>query len=183
LFVNGKSYGRKKMGVDKTRIPVGFGAWKSRPNYFDSPYRLNWDVDYEPGELKVIAYKNGKEAASKTIKTAKSAHGIELLPDRKVMRADGVDLCFVTVKIVDEQSNFCPLASNKVEFKVSGPATIAAVDNGNAASTEPFQANSRMAFNGLCLLVLKSKKGAAGEVKIEALSPGLKPTVVTIQTK
>jgi beta-galactosidase len=183
LFVNGKSLGRKKMGVDKTRIPVAFGAWKGRPNYFDSPYRLSWNVPYEPGELKVISYKNGKVAASKTIRTAKPAHGIELIPDRKVIRADGVDLCFVTVKIVDEQSNFCPLANNKIEFRISGPATIAAVDNGNAASTEPFQANSRMAFNGLCLLVIKSNKGATGEVKIEALSPGLKPAVITIQTK
>jgi beta-galactosidase len=183
LFVNGKSLGRKKMGVDKTRIPVDFGAWKGRPNYFDSPYRLCWNVPYETGEIKVIAYNKGKEAASKTIKSAKAAHGIELIHDRKVIRADGVDLCFVTVKIVDEQSNFCPLANNKIEFRISGPASIAAVDNGNAASTEPFQANSRMAFNGLCLLVLKSKKGTAGEVKIEALSTGLKPVAFTVETK
>lgn len=183
LFVNGKSYGRKKMGVDKTRIPVSFFAWKNRPKYFDSPYRLNWNVPYEKGEIKIVAYKDGKQAAVKTINTAKSPYQIKLVPDRKLIDADGNDLSFITLKIEDENGNFCPLADNKVDFKISGPATIAAVDNGNAASTEPFQANYRKAFNGLCLLVIKSKKGVAGEVKIEASSPGLKTSVITVVTK
>ncbi|RXK61630.1 DUF4982 domain-containing protein [Lacibacter luteus] len=180
LFVNGKSYGRKKMGVDKTIVPVAFNAWKNRPKNFESPYRLNWNVLYEKGELKVVAYKNGKEAAVKTINTAKTPNQIKLIPDRKVISADGEDLSFITVKIEDEDGNFCPLADNKIEFKLSGPATIAAVDNGNAASTEPFQANYRKTFNGLCLLVIRSKKGAAGEVKIEASSAGLKTSAIII---
>ncbi|QNA46712.1 DUF4982 domain-containing protein [Lacibacter sediminis] len=183
LFVNGKSYGRKKMGVDKTRIPVSFFAWKNRPKYFDSPYRLNWNVPYEKGEIKVVAYKDGKQAAVKTINTAKNPSQIKLVPDRKVISADGEDLSFITVKIEDENGNFCALADNKVDFKISGPATIAAVDNGNAASTEPFQANYRKVFNGLCLLVIKSKKGTGGEVKIEASSPGLKTSLITVVTK
>jgi beta-galactosidase len=183
LFVNGKSYGRKKMGVDKTRIPVFFHAWKGRPKYFDSPYRLNWNVPYEKGEIKVVAYKDGKEVAVKTIRTAKSPNQINLIPDRSTITADGADLSFITVKIEDEAGNFCPLADNKINFKISGPATIAAVDNGNAASTEPFQASYRTTFNGLCLLVIKSKKGEPGEVKIEASSPGLKTTVISVITK
>ncbi|HTH29728.1 MAG TPA: DUF4982 domain-containing protein, partial [Lacibacter sp.] len=183
LFVNGKSYGRKKMGIDKTQIPVSFFAWKNRPKYFESPYRLNWNVPYEKGEIKIIAYKDGKQAAVKVINTAKSPHQIRLMPDRKVISADGYDLSFVTVKIEDENGNFCPLADNKIDFKITGPVTIAAVDNGNAASTEPFQVNYRKAFNGLCLLVIKSKKGKAGIVKIEASSPGLKTAIVTVATK
>lgn len=183
LFVNGKSHGRKKMGVDKTRIPVSFQAWKDRPKHFDSPYRLNWNVPYEKGEIKIVAYKNGKQAAVQTIQTAKSASRIRLMPDRSVISADGDDLSFVTVKIEDEDGNFCALSDNKIDFKISGPATIAAVDNGNAASIEPFQANDRKAFNGLCLLVIKSKKGEPGEVKIEASSTGLKTSVVTVITK
>lgn len=183
LFVNGKSYGRKKMGVDKTPIPVSFYTWKNRPKYFESPYRLNWNVPFEKGELKIVAYKNGKQAATKIINTAKNPAKLNLIPDRKTITADGEDLSFVTVKIEDADGNFCALADNKVDFKISGPATIAAVDNGNAASVEPFQANYRKAFNGLCLLVIKSKKGQAGEIKIEASSVGLKTTVVTINTK
>lgn len=182
LFVNGKSQGRKTKGVDKTRIPVNFGAWKGRPKYFDSPYRLNWNVKYEPGEIEVVAYKNGQEIARKFINTAKAPNKIELIADRNVINADGKDLSFITVKIEDENGNFCPLADNKVNFKVIGPATIAAVGNGNAASTEPFQANYRKAFNGLCLLVVKSKNGEAGEVIIEASSEGLKSKIITIKT-
>lgn len=183
LFVNGKSQGRKTKGIDKTRIPVNFGAWKGRPKYFDSPYRLNWDVTYEPGELEVVAYKNGTEVKRKKIVTAKSPYKLELSADRTIINADGEDLSFITIKIEDENSNFCPLADNKVDFKITGPATIAAVGNGNAASTEPFQANYRKAFNGLCLLVIKSKKGETGDVTIEASSKGLNSEIIIINTK
>lgn len=183
LFVNGKSYGRKKKGIDKTRIPVSFGSWKNRPKYFDSPYRLSWNVPYEPGEIKVIAYKNGKEVTKKIIKTAKAPHKIQLIADRKEINANGEDLSFITVKIEDENGDFCPLADNKIDFKISGPATIAAVENGNAASTEPYRASYRKAFNGLCLLVIKSKKGEKGNVQIEASSPGLQSKLITITTK
>ena len=180
LFLNGKSLGRKIKGIDKTRIPVKFGAWKNRPKYFDSPYRLHWNVPYEAGELEVVAYKDGQEVARKSIKTAKVPYKIELIADRDVIKADGEDLSFITVKIEDENSVFCPLADNKIDFKVTGPAVIAAVGNGNAASTEPFQANYRKAFNGLCLLVVKSKKGISGEIKIEVSSESLKSKQITL---
>jgi len=182
LFLNGKSQGKKKRGLDKTRIPVWFWAWGNRPKYFDSPYRLNWNVAYEPGEIEVIAYNNGIEVKRNSIKTAGTPNKIELIPDREIINADGKDLSFITVKIEDENSNFCPLADNKIEFKVTGPATIAAVGNGNAASTEPFQANYRKAFNGMCLLIVKSKKGETGDVLIEAFSNGLKSKSITIKT-
>lgn len=103
--------------------------------------------------------------AEKTIKTAGKPSVIELLPDRKEIKANGYDLSFITVRINDEKNVFCPLADDLVEFTVEGPATIAAVGNGNAATTEPFQANFRKAFNGMCMLIIKSKKGQAGEIK------------------
>lgn len=182
LFVNGISQGKKKMGTDKTRIPVSFWAWGKRPKYFDSPYRLNWNVKYEPGEIEVVAYNNGIEVKRNKIVTAGEPIKIELIPDRDTISADGVDLSFITVRIEDKNSNFCPLADNLIDFKVSGPATIAAVGNGNAASIEPFQASYRKAFNGLCLLVIKSKKGESGEVIIEATSNGLKSKTIRIKT-
>mgnify|MGYP003635857542 CR=1 FL=1 len=183
LFVNGKSQGRKTKGIDKTRIPVNFYAWKGKAKYFDSPYRLNWNVSYEPGNIEVVAYKNGKEVTRKKIVTAKAPSQIELVADRNTITADGYDLSFITVKIKDKNDVFCPLAGNKVNFKITGPATIAAVGNGNAASIEPFQANYRKAFNGLCLLVIKSKKGETGEVTIEAYSEGLAAKTIIIKTK
>jgi beta-galactosidase len=182
LFINGKSQGRKIKGIDKTRIPVKFGAWKKRPKYFDSPYRLNWNVLYEPGEIEVVAYKDGKEVKRDKIITSKKPQKIELIADRNVITADGEDLSFITVKITDENSIFCPLADNKIDFKITGPATITAVGNGNAASIEPFQANYRKAFNGLCLLVIKSIKGKSGEITIEASSKGLNSKIIKLKT-
>ncbi|WP_027137445.1 glycoside hydrolase family 2 TIM barrel-domain containing protein [Gaetbulibacter saemankumensis] len=173
LFLNGKSLGIKVMGVDKTTIPAEFLWWKKPEKTWDSPYRLNWKVPYEPGELKVIAYKDGKTVAEKTIVTAGAPDRIELTPDRTEIDDDGNDLSFITVKIVDKDGNFCPLADNLVTFDIEGPATIAAVGNGNAATTEPFQANYRRAFNGLCMLIIKSKAGEKGTVSIMAKSENL----------
>lgn len=183
LFINGKSQGRKTKGVDKTRIPVKFGAWKNKDKFFDSPYRLNWNVTYEAGEIEAVAYIKGKEVARKLIKTAQKPAQISLIPDRNEIHADGEDLSFITIKIEDENGTFVPLADNLVNFKVTGPASIAAVGNGDATSTEPFQASYRKAFNGLCLLVIKSKKGEKGEITIEASSEGLKGKAIKIQTK
>ena len=80
---------------------------------------------------------------------------------------------FVTVRIEDKDGNLCPLADNLVRFKVAGAGTIAAVDNGNAATIEPFQADYRKAFNGLALLIVRSQAGQAGRVQITATSDGL----------
>lgn len=183
LFLNGKSLGRKKMGTDKVTIPADFTWWKKPQKIWDSPYRLQWNVLYEPGELKVIAYNQGKPVAEKIIITAGKPHHLELIPDRTEIDADGNDLSFVTVRVVDKDGHVCPLADNLVNFKVSGPASIAAVGNGNAATTEPFQANYRKAFNGLCMLILKSKKGEKGKLTIEGSSEHLKSVTKTIQAK
>ncbi|WP_439183409.1 beta-galactosidase GalB [Carboxylicivirga taeanensis] len=183
LFLNGQSLGKKVMGEDKTTIPSVFNWWKKPQTTWDSPYRLNWKVKFEPGELKIVAYKNGKAAAIKTIVTAGEPAQIRLIPDRKVIEADGYDLSFITVRIEDKQGNFCPLADNLVHFEVKGPATIAAVGNGNAATTEPFQANYRKAFNGLCMLIIKSEKGNTGKVSIKAYSDELKTTNVQVETR
>uniref|UniRef100_UPI00404B2D6B glycoside hydrolase family 2 TIM barrel-domain containing protein n=2 Tax=Flavobacteriaceae TaxID=49546 RepID=UPI00404B2D6B len=183
LFVNGKSQGKKKKGVDKTRIPVDFFGWNKKEKYFDSPYRLSWNVPFEAGEIEIVGYNKGKEVARKVIKTASKPAQISMIPDRTEITADGEDLSFITVKIEDEKGIFHPLANNLVNFKITGPATIAAVGNGDATSTEPFQASYRKAFNGLCLLVLKSKKGEKGEVIIEATSENIKGQIIKIQTK
>jgi len=164
LFVNGRSQGKKskQKGV----------------------YRLKWeDVKYQPGSIKAIAYdKKGGAICSKEIKTADKAAGIELTPDRVAIDADGRDLCFVTVRIVDQDGIFCPTADNEVDFKIGGPAQIAAVGNGNSMSYESFRADHRKAFNGLCLLVVRSKRGP-GEIKITATSDSLKPASVMITSR
>jgi len=182
LFLNGKSLGRKKMGEDKTTIPAEFIWWKKPQTTWDSPYRLNWNVKYQPGELKVVAYKNGKVHAEKIINTAGEAAKIELVADRKEIAADGSDLSFITVSITDARGILCPNADNLVNFEVEGGGEIEAVGNGNAATTESFQAHHRKAFSGKCVLIVKSKKGEAGEINIIAKSKGLATKDIVIKS-
>src|SRR5207237_2486489 len=129
LFVNGKSQGRKKKGQFE--------------------YRLRWDdVVYQPGELKVIAYKAGKKWAQDVVKTAGQAANVRLQADRSTINADGMDLCYVTASITDKNGQLVPRAKDRVIFSISGPGQIIATDNGDPTSFEPFQAHAHDAFNG-----------------------------------
>jgi beta-galactosidase len=147
-----------------------------------SKYRLLWQVPYEPGAIKVVAYQGGKAVATQETKTAGAPARVVLTPDRTAIGADGEDLSFVTVRVEDKDGNFCPMADNLMTFKLDGPGKIAAVDNGNPATVEPFQGDHRKAFNGLALLVVRSEPGKAGRVKITATADGLKSGETTVTT-
>jgi beta-galactosidase len=163
LFVNGKSQGKK--------------------NRISDHYRLKWeDVLYQPGSIKAVAYDASDNIlVEKEIKTASEARQIELIADRSKILADNEDLCFITVQIEDENGIFCPTADNLVAFKVEGEGEIAAVGNGNPISHESYQANKRKAFNGKCLLIIKSTD-RKGEIKVTATSPGLKEKSIVVMT-
>jgi beta-galactosidase len=164
LFVNGKSQGRKK----RTEFE----------------YRLRWDlVTYEPGELKVVAYKQGKEWATSTVRTVGDAARLELAPDRKQIRADGLDLSFVTLRVADKDGNTVPMAKNQVKFSIEGPGEIVATDNGDPTSFVPFPSAERPAFNGLALAIIRSKPGQAGAITVRAHAPALQGASVTLQAK
>jgi beta-galactosidase len=180
LWLNGKSLGRKKLGVDTFTMPVGKNV--SQDGTFVSKFRLEWDAPYAPGELKAVGYRDGKELAVDTMRTAGAPARIVLTPDRQAIAADGDDLSFITVRIEDRDGNFCPLASNLVKFHIDGPASIAGVDNGNAASVESFQADSRKAFNGLALLIVRSRNGQPGSIQISATAEGLQNGKTRIAT-
>ena len=146
-----------------------------------SPYRLHWNVPYSPGELKVVGYRNGEIVAEKSIKTAGKPAKIELVPDRKELYSNGEDISFVTVRVVDKDGNLCPNADNLVHFTVEGAGSIAAVGNGNAATTASFQADRRKAFSGQCMLFVKTSE-SNGVIDIKANSEGLVPGEVQLQT-
>ncbi|QBY06160.1 DUF4982 domain-containing protein [Thalassotalea sp. HSM 43] len=182
LFVNGKSMGKKVKGVDTVRIPVSL-RYQKQMQYFDSPYRLQWQVEYQPGDIRVVAYSQGKMVAEKQIHTAGPASNVVLSADRVVIDADGDDLSFITVDVVDANGNLVPDADNLIHFKVDGPATIAAVGNGDSATTEPFIANYRRAFNGKALLVIRSKQGQSGDITVSAFSKELTANPIRIQAQ
>jgi len=182
LFLNGVSQGRKKRFSEPVALPVGNnvvnGVSKTdskdliQDGKFLSKWRLEWQVPYAPGTLRVVAYNNGKQVAVDEVKTAGAPAKIHLVPDRSTIAADGDDLSFVTVRIEDANGNLCPNASSLVKFNVTGAGKIEAVDNGSAASEESFQADHRHAFSGMALLIVRSKT-QGGAIHVEATSEGL----------
>lgn len=162
LFLNGKSLGKRSKQNDELHV--------------------EWKVDYEQGTLKAISRKGGKEIAVKEIKTAGKPAKIELIADRKNLKADGTDLSFVTVRITDEAGNLVPNADNLVQFNIEGEGFIAGVDNGFQASLEPFKANYRKAYHGLCLAIVQAKV-KAGAIKLTVTAEGLKEAKIVISTK
>ncbi|HVH88494.1 MAG TPA: beta-galactosidase GalB [Terriglobales bacterium] len=181
LFLNGKSLGRKKRFTEPFDIPVGANV--SADGKFTTKYRLLWQVPFQPGTLKVVAYHDGKQSAVEEVKTAGAPAKIKLIPDRSAIQADGDDLSFITVQIEDKDGNLCPTASNIVQFNLSGPASIAGVDNGNAATVEPFHADHRQTFNGLALLIVRSRSGQPGTIHVVASSESLAEGTVDIVTQ
>tara|TARA_R110000868_G_scaffold408293_2_gene690934 strand:- start:2635 stop:5373 length:2739 start_codon:yes stop_codon:yes gene_type:complete len=163
LFLNGESLGRKRKG--------------------EFEYRLRWDdVVYEPGELKVIAYKNGEQWAEDVVVTTGEPARLQLEADRSEITADGKDLSFITLKVVDENGNTVPTAMNSIQFSIEGPGEIVATDNGAQMDFTPFPSHERNVFNGLALAIVKGIKGEPGEIKVTAKSDGLKRALVVVKT-
>jgi beta-galactosidase len=162
-------------------LPVGPNV--SKDLKFASKFRLAWQVPYQPGSLRAVGTRNGKPAASEEVRTAGAPARISLVPDRTSIAADGADLSFITVRIEDQDHNLVPGADNLVQFKISGPGRIAAVDNGNPATVESFQADQRKAFSGLCLLIVRSQRGRGGRIQITASSGGLESARTDVLSK
>jgi beta-galactosidase len=162
LFVNGKSQGRKK------RAPF--------------EYRFRWDyVTYEPGELKVVAYKDGKEWATAVTRTAGAVAKLDATADRATIRADGTDLSFISVRVADKDGLTVPRADNRLRFTIEGPGEIVATDNGDATNFEPFHSTERNAFNGLALLIIRAKPGKPGNIIVHIASDSLESATVTVR--
>ncbi|HWI90076.1 MAG TPA: glycoside hydrolase family 2 TIM barrel-domain containing protein [Flavisolibacter sp.] len=161
LFLNGKPLGAKTKTGDSLHV------W--------------WRVNFEPGTIRAVSKKNGKIVLTKEISTAGVPAKIELIADRKVLKANGEDLSFVTVKITDANGNIVPDADNLVNFKVKGEGEIAGVDNGLQTSTELFRSSFRKAYNGLCLLIIKAKENK-GNITVTASSKSLKAASIVLKS-
>lgn len=162
LFVNGKSQGVRSKG--------------------DGEYHVMWRVPFEPGTIKAVSRKAGKTVAEQVINTAGEPAQIRLTPDRATIAADGNDLSFVTVEILDSDGNLCPTAVNEVTFTVEGAGQNEGVDNGNPISLERFKADSRKAMAGKALLIVRNN-GKKGDINVKAVSPGLSDATITLKAK
>ena len=168
LFVNGKSYGKQT----KNNQTV------------ENRYRLMWhDVVYEPGEVKVIAYdRNGKATAEKVIRTAGKPHRIELSTPHHTLNADGKDLAYVTLRIVDKDGNLCPTDGRLVNFNVKGAGRYRASANGDPTCLDLFHLPRMHAFNGMLTVILQASK-EAGTMELKASAKGLKSGSIQIDVK
>ena len=164
LFINGKSQGvRRKTGEN----PEGRYNMHNAKVKLNTEYHVGWRVIFDPGEVKVVARKDGKEVGSQTIKTAGAPEKIRLSIDYK-----GKNTTFITAEVVDKDGNLCPWAEDQIVFIGEGTGRIIGTDNGCQTSMENFKSPQRKAFFGKCMVVV------TGEGSITAKSPTLQPDVI-----
>ena len=167
LFLNGTSIGERSYEDKKTSWGSTYKETTEGKTY------LEWAVPFEPGTLEAVAKDiNGEVIARDKVVTAGKPAAIRLSADRQVIGADGKDLSFITVDIVDSKGNIVPNADNLVQFNLSGNGKLVGVDNGNAASVERYKDTKRKTFNGKALAIVQSKK-TAGEITLNATAAGL----------
>ena len=162
LFLNGKSLGTKSKN--------------------DSTYHVSWRVPFTPGTLKAVSRKAGKEVLAQEIHTAGEAAELALLPDRRVIQADGTDLSFITVEVRDKAGNLVPRADNLIRFSVEGDGFIAGTDNGDQNDPNSLKKPERNAFYGKALVVVQNT-GKKGVIRVKATAAGLPDAVTEIEVE
>lgn len=177
VFLNGISQGRRTK-VQPTEKCSGL-----QDNPAERLYRLMWDdIRYEPGELKVIAYDgNGNVKAQRIVKTAGRPHHLIMETTTTGLKADGKDLSYYTVSVMDKDGNLCPTADNLISFSVNGPAHFKATANGDPTCLLPFHLPRMKAFNGRLTLIIEAEE-IPGSVQVKARAKGLKSCERTITT-
>lgn len=162
LFLNGESLGVKSKEGDDLH--------------------LMWRVPYEKGTLKAVSRKDGKVVLEREVKTAGIASELSLTADRSTIYADGEDLSFITVDVMDENGVIVPRAADRISFTIDGPGKIVGVANGDPTNHESFKGQTHKAFNGKCLVVLQAGR-EKGNMVLTATAPGLKQSTINIQIK
>jgi beta-galactosidase len=141
------------------------------------------ETKYEPGEVKVVAYDNdGNAVAERVMCTAGKPYAIVLEADRSIIKADGRDLSFVTVKVVDKHGNLCPNAENLIKYSVKGEGFYRAGANGNPVSLELFHVPQMKVFSGMMTAIVQSTT-KSGEITLTATAKGLKSAKIIIKTE
>jgi beta-galactosidase len=162
LYLNGRSLGIRKKQGDELHVV--------------------WKVPYEAGTLKAVSRSNGRIVLTQEIRTAGAPAKIQLVADRSLIKSDGKDLSFITVKVLDAAGNVVPNADNLVNFTIKGKGTLAGVDNGSQSSMESFKEPQRKAFHGLCLAIVQAGQ-TAGLLTVTAKADGLAPATVSIRVR
>jgi len=183
LFVNGKSYGVKVQEFPRQGNSGGWNKYaKPYVNITTADLHLSWDVAYQPGTLKAVGRKNGKEVIIEEIHTAGKPAALRLTTDNSRVSADGNDVALVYVDVVDDQGNVVPDATNQLNFDVKGNGKLIGVDNGNQRDDASFKLNTRKAFNGHAYAVMQADR-KPGHITLTVSADGLKSASVSIATQ
>jgi beta-galactosidase len=161
LFLNGQSLGSKDVPKDS---------------------HVAWSVKYAPGKIEARGFKNGNQVMVTTRETTGRAANLSLRADRSDLLANGEDLAFFTVEVLDAEGRVLPVTDQEIAFKVSGTGRLIGVGNGDPTSHESDIGSTRKAFSGLCMAIVQAGK-TSGDIKVEATSPGLTAAEVTIPAK
>jgi beta-galactosidase len=161
LFQDGKSLGKKDMPKDS---------------------HLQWIVTYRPGVLEARGYRNGQVVLAAERKTVGRAARLAVRPERSEIHADGEDVTFVRVEVLDAEDNVLPITEQEIAFEVSGPGRLIGVGNGDPTSHESDIGSTRRAFGGLCMGIVQAGK-TEGDIKVKVTSAGLTPGIGTVFAK
>jgi len=165
----------------KVRLYLNDKLIGEKPTTGEQGYKAEFTVAYSPGLLKAVGVDNGKEMESAILKTSGDAAKIKLSADRKEIVANGQDLSYVTIEITDQDDIFQPNAANRLHFKIEGAGTIAGVANGDMKDTDPYAGNTRKAWHGRALVVIRSTHGT-GNIKLTVNSSGLSEATLNIKS-
>lgn len=164
LFVNDRSLGRSSKSAERLHA-----LWEG--------------VEFEPGEITAVAYKDGEEVMRHTRKTAGEAYEIRLTTDREMLSADGYDLAYVTVECFDKEGNPVPTAMNQLYFDVEGAGELMGVDNGNAVGTESLKGSTMKLFNGKALAIIRTLRDVQGDIRLTVRGDGVKDATLVLASK
>jgi beta-galactosidase len=162
LFLNGHSMGKKPTGRENKFMAI-------------------WQVPYQPGTISATGYTAGNQTNTAELHTSTDPERIELVADRIRLKANGEDLSYITINLVDQNGTRNPLAQNLLQFTVTGPGSIAGTGNSNPVSLESFQQPQRKAWQGRCLLIIRSGK-KTGNILVKVTSSGLKAGEILLRT-
>lgn len=166
----------------EVRLELNGKVVGTKPVSAETKLTATFEVPYEPGELKAIGLKDGKEMETKALKTTGKPARIRLTADRSELKASRNDLSYVTVEVLDENGLIVPNANVAIRFGISGEGELAAVENGNPTDMKSFRTPKVNSFRGRCLAILRPN-GKPGNIKLTAESAGLEGNEIEVTTK
>lgn len=156
----------------KVRLYLNDKLVGEQPTGVEQQFKAVFNMPYQPGTLKAVGVEDDREVEEKVLVTAGKPAKIRLTADRKTLTANGQDLSFVTVEVVDKDGRVVPGAENRLTFEVKGAGVIAAVGNANLRDTDSYVGNQRNAWKGRAMVILKSAR-KNGSIRLKASAKGL----------